>query len=128
MYDVTKYLQHGKNAIGISLGNGWYRGNLVWEGKRDLYGRELSVLYQLNIVYTDGTSEDIISDDSWKSSTGAIRSSKIYHGETIDARLAKNGWNTVTYNDAAWSSVKIVLFNNKNLVATINELAAKAPN
>lgn len=125
VYDVTKYLQQGKNAIGISLGNGWYRGNLVWEGKKDLYGRELSVLYQLNIVYTDGTSEDIISDDSWKSSTGAIRSSEIYHGETIDARLAKNGWNTATYNDAAWSSVKIVLFNNKNLVATINEPVTK---
>ena len=121
LYDVTKYLQQGKNAIGVALGNGWYRGNLAWEGKKDLYGSELSLIYQLSVTYTDGTSEDIISDDSWKSSTGAIRSSEIYHGETIDARLEKKGWNTTAYNDAEWSGVKAVSFNNSNLVATINE-------
>ena len=125
VYDVTKHLQQGKNAIGVSLGNGWYRGNLVWEGRKDFYGKDLSLLYQLKIVYTDGTTEDILSDDTWKSSTGAVRNSEIYHGETIDARMEKVGWNTANYNDAAWSGVKIVAFDNANLVATINEPVVK---
>ncbi len=125
VYDVTKNLQQGKNAIGVSLGNGWYRGNLVWEGRKDLYGKDLSLLYQLKIVYTDGTTEDILSDDSWKSSTGAVRNSEIYHGETIDARMEKDGWNTGGYNDAEWSGVKIVSFDKANLVATINEPVTK---
>ena len=43
VYDVTKNLQQGKNTIGVALGNGWSRGNLVWEGKRDLYGNDLSL-------------------------------------------------------------------------------------
>ena len=125
VYDVTKNMQQGKNAIGVSLGNGWYRGNLVWEGKKNLYGSDISLLYQLKIMYTDGTSEDIISDDSWKSSTGSVRTSEIYHGETIDARLEKEGWHTAAYDDGAWSGVKKVSFDNKNLVATINEPVTK---
>lgn len=125
VYDVSKNLQQGKNAIGVSLGNGWYRGNLVWEGKRDLYGKDVSLLYQLRIVYADGTTEDIISDESWKSSTGTVRISEIYHGETIDARMEKSGWNTAAYDDAAWSGVKAVSFDNKNLIATINEPVTK---
>lgn len=125
VYDVTKYLQQGKNALGVSLGNGWYRGNLVWEGNRNLFGRELSLLFQLNITYTEGTSENIISDESWKSSTGAIRSSEIYHGETIDARLEKEGWTTSVYNDLEWSGVKVESFSNNNLIATLNEPVTK---
>ena len=125
VYDVTAHLQLGKNAVGVSLGNGWYRGNLVWEGKKDIYGNDVSVLYQLKIIYADGTAEDIISDDSWKSSTGAVLTSEIYHGETIDARMEKDGWLTAAYDDAAWSGVKTVSFDNKNLVATINEPVTK---
>jgi alpha-L-rhamnosidase len=124
-YDVANNLKTGANAIGVSLGNGWYRGNLVWEGKRDLYGNDVSLLYQLKIVYADGSTEDIVSDDSWKSSTGSVLSSEIYHGETIDARLEKEGWILPAYNDKEWSSVKIASFSNDNLVATINEPVTK---
>lgn len=125
VYDVTKMLQQGKNTVGVALGNGWYRGNLVWEGNKNLFGRELSLLCQLNITYTDGTSEHIISDDSWKSSTGSIQSSEIYHGETIDARVEKDRWNTPAYKDAEWSGVKLESFNNSNLIATVNEPVTK---
>jgi len=121
VYDVTAQLQQGQNAIGVALGNGWYRGNLVWEGRKDLYGKELALLLQLQITYTDGTREEIISDDSWKSSTGSITNSEIYHGETIDARLDKTGWQKTGYDDNGWSGVKTAVFDNKNLVATINE-------
>lgn len=90
-----------------------------------MYGSELSLIYQLRVTYTDGTSEDIISDNTWKSSTGAIRSSEIYHGETNDARLEKKGWNTPAYNDAEWNGVKAVSINNSNLVATVSEPVIK---
>lgn len=82
-------------------------------------------MYQLNIAYTDGTSENIISDERWKSSTGTIRSSEIYNGETIDSRLEKEGWTTSVYNDLKWSGVKIESFNNNNLIATLNEPVTK---
>ncbi len=121
-YDVTSLLQQGSNAIGVSLGNGWYSGYLTWSGKNNFFGAKIALLFQLDIQYTDGTSEQVVSDNSWKSSTGSILSSEIYHGETIDARKEKEGWCTASYNDNDWSGVQLSSDNSKtNLVATINE-------
>ncbi len=125
VYDVAKYLKQGSNATGVGLGNGWYRGNLVWEGRRDLFGKDLALLYQLQVTYDDGTTENIVSDESWKSSTGAIRSSEIYHGETNDARMEQQGWNSTKFDDSKWTPVKTAVFNNSNLVATYNEPVLK---
>ena len=124
-YDVTTYLEKGKNATGVALGSGWYRGNLAWENNKNIYGKELALLYQLQITYSDGSTAQILSDESWKSSTGAIRSSEIYHGETIDARMEQPGWAETTFNDSKWSSVKIANYNNSNLAATYNEPVKK---
>jgi alpha-L-rhamnosidase len=35
-YDVTSLLKTGDNAVGVVLGDGWYRGELAWEGGRAL--------------------------------------------------------------------------------------------
>jgi len=121
VYDVTNLLQNGANAIGVTVGNGWYRGFLAWSGNKDSYGKKTGLLMQLDINYTDGTTARINSDETWKSSTGSIRYSEIYHGETIDAREEKTGWSTANYNDANWSGVKVQNYPNDNLLATYNE-------
>ncbi len=120
-YDVTALLQQGNNAIGVQLGNGWYRGNIGFSRQVNFYGKELGLLLQLHITYDDGSSDVIVSDGSWKCSTGSIRSSEIYHGETIDARNDQPGWNATGFNDAAWTAVKIKENNKVNLIATYNE-------
>jgi len=125
VYDVTNLLQNGANAIGVIVGNGWYRGFLAWSGNKDSYGKKTAVLMQLVINYTDGTTARINSDETWKSSTGSIRYSEIYHGETIDAREEKAGWSTASYNDANWPGVKVQNYPNDNLLATYNEPVKK---
>lgn len=125
VYDVTNLLAQGNNAIGVMLGNGWYRGNLAWGGQKDVYGKDLALLLQLEINYTDGSTATIISDGSWKSSTGEVVNSEIYHGETIDARKAKKGWCLAGYNDAAWSGVNVKEHNKSILIATENEPVKK---
>ncbi len=106
-YDVTSLLKNGDNAIGVMLGDGWYRGNLAWGGKRNLYGEKLGLLLQIEITYRDGRKELISSDQTWKASTGPILMSEIYHGETYDARLEKPGWTNPGYSDAEWAGVKV---------------------
>ncbi len=120
-YDVTKLLNSGKNAIGVTLGSGWYRGSLAWASNKNSYGKDISLLAQLMVVYTDGSTAIVATDSSWKSSTGPIVYSEIYHGETIDARLEKKGWSMPEYDDAAWYGVTFgkQVFN--TLVATENE-------
>ncbi len=106
-YDVTNLLNNGDNAIGVLLGDGWYRGNLAWEGKRNVYGEKLGLLLQIEVSYKDGRRELVISDQNWKASTGPVRMSEIYHGETYDARLEKAGWTSSGFSDLQWAGVKI---------------------
>jgi alpha-L-rhamnosidase len=105
-FDVTNLLQVGHNAIGALLGDGWYRGRLGFNGGwRNIYGSKLGLLAQLEVEYQDGSSETIISDESWKAHKSPIISNGIYEGETYDARLEINGWADAGFDDAAWSAV-----------------------
>jgi alpha-L-rhamnosidase len=125
VYDVTSLLKNGVNAIGVTLGSGWYRGFLAWGGNKNSYGKDIALLFQLNIIYSDGSADFVMSNENWKSSTGAIRYSEIYNGETIDARLSKPGWSMPGYDDKDWSGVKVSDFSFNNLVATYNEPVKK---
>ncbi|HPW21126.1 MAG TPA: glycoside hydrolase family 78 protein [Vicinamibacterales bacterium] len=116
-YDVTSQLQKGRNAIGVTLGNGWYRGNLAWADGRNHYGERLALLAQLVLTYRGGKQEVVGTDAGWKAATGPILMSEIYHGETYDARLEKPGWSSPGFADADWSPVKVADYPKTNLVA-----------
>jgi len=115
-YDVSSLLKTGENAVGIVLGNGWYRA--FRPNSKDIEGfgkKSLDAMAQLEVTYTDGTKEIIVSDNSWKSSTGPIVKSSIYDGETRDSRLEQPGWSSAGFTDSDWSGVETVN-NNKELV------------
>ncbi len=124
-YDVTGLLKSGANAIGVMLGSGWYRGNIGFSNRINFYGRNIALLCQIDITYSDGSTENIVSDDSWKSSTGAVRYSEIYHGEIYDARLEKKGWTLPGYDDSAWDGVITSVYDMDVLIATQNEPVKK---
>jgi alpha-L-rhamnosidase len=119
-YDVTAQLKSSSNAIGVILADGWYKGNLAWEGKRNFYGDKRGILLQLSVRYLDGTVEDIVTDPTWKASTGPILCSEIYHGETYDARLEQNGWSEPGFNETKWKGVIVPSGHLTHLVAQEN--------
>jgi alpha-L-rhamnosidase len=121
VFDVTSQLKTGDNALGVILGSGWYRGNIGFSGQINVYGKDIALLCQVDITYTDGTTESIVSDGIWKSSTGGIRYSEIYHGEIYDARMEKEGWTRPGYDDSEWSGVKVALHSKDVLLSTQNE-------
>ncbi|MGE0100860.1 MAG: family 78 glycoside hydrolase catalytic domain [Blastocatellales bacterium] len=116
-YDVTDMLRRGDNAVGVMLGDGWYRGNLGFSDQRNTYGSKLALLLQIDVTYADGRSETIGSDSQWKASTGPIIESDIYNGEVYDARLEKEGWTTAAYSDSGWSGVKTADIPKDKLIA-----------
>lgn len=124
-YDVTDLIKNGANAIGVTLGNGWYRGIIGFSNSINVYGKDIALLFQLNITYDDGLKESIVSDGSWKSNTGAIRYSEIYNGETYDSRMDKTGWLMPGYNDKDWSGIKVADHPMDVLLATYNEPVKK---
>lgn len=124
-YDVTDLLQKGKNAVGAILGNGWYRDYLAWGDRRDHYGDDVALLMQVDITYADGTTGSILTDGTWVSSTGPIRNSEIYDGETYDSTEELDGWDQAGYADASWEPVRVGDYAKDNLIATENEPVRK---
>jgi Glycogen debranching enzyme len=121
-YDVTRQLLAGEgNAIGASLANGWYKGDLAWNNQKSIYGDQRALLLQLHIDYDDGTTELVTSDRSWHASTGPILMSELYHGETYDARLEKAGWSQFAYDDKGWAEVTEAAQSKEILVMQENE-------
>ncbi|MGQ4876054.1 MAG: family 78 glycoside hydrolase catalytic domain [Promethearchaeia archaeon] len=125
-YDVTNFLKEGKNAIGAILGDGWFAGDLG-PGlviNHSYYGVNLRLIAQLEIEFEDGSSEIIISDDSWKySDNGPIRESDHFLGETYDISKEFYGWDSPDFNDKDWKGVYVEDYDDKKpkLVAQMNE-------
>lgn len=121
-YDVSALLRTGSNAIGITLGNGWWRGYIGFSGQKDFYGKDLAALVQLDIEFADGSRQIIGSDGSWRcSAEGPTRSAEIYHGETFDARRQMPGWSQPGFDDTAWSLAAEQDLPKNTLVGTENE-------
>lgn len=119
-YDVSAQLRKGDNSIGVMVANGWYKGRLGWENKANHYGDRRAVLVQLHVRYIDGTEEVVGSDPTWKASTGAIRFSEIYDGETYDARMEQNGWSEPGFDDSSWGVAERLELPLAHLVAQEN--------
>ncbi len=74
---------------------------------RNVYGERLGLLAQLEITYDDGSTERITTDDQWRSATGPYLASDLYNGETYDARLELDGWDSPGFDDVAWPHVEL---------------------
>ncbi|MFD2331724.1 family 78 glycoside hydrolase catalytic domain [Cohnella sp. GCM10020058] len=92
-FDVTDRLHAGEHVVGLVLGNGWYGAP--------------KARIQLNIELEDGSREEITTawnwDKGWHIAQGPIVSNSIYGGETYDARLEKEGWDTADYDMARYN-------------------------
>jgi len=115
-YDVTDVLKKGKNTIGVELGAGRFTGLRHREipGKRDgtrqfrHYGVP-RMIAQLEVTYADGSSEIIVSDESWKiTDQGPVRLNNLFDGERYDARMEMDGWDRNGYDDSKWYRAELV--------------------
>ncbi|RMG61514.1 MAG: alpha-L-rhamnosidase, partial [Bacteroidetes bacterium] len=105
-FDVTEAVQRGENALGVTLGDGWYRGYIGFRARRNFYGERLALRAQLEVIHTDGSRTVIGSDESWRASDqGPIRRSDIYNGELYDAGKDLAGWTRPGYDTENWTGV-----------------------
>lgn len=108
-YDVTAKVRPGKNLLGALLGDGWFGSPLTWTGTPYFFlPAPTRLMAQLEITYTDGSHETVVSDGSWKAAESPVLRSEIYAGEFYDARSEQAGWSSATFSDAKWSAASIV--------------------
>ena len=116
-YDVTDYLQTGKNAVGAIVGNGFFYINKERYFKMPIAFGYPQMICLLKIIYTDGTEKNIVSGPDWKTSPSPITYSSIYGGEDYNANLEQNGWNEVGFDDSAWKPVVLPMVPKGGLIA-----------
>jgi len=109
VYDVSSQVKQGSNAIGAILGGGWYADALTWHQTRYNFGPPpVRLLVQLEVEYTDGTRDSVVTDESWRTTQSPILHAEIYDGEDYDARKEQAGWDTAAFSDAQWKQVDLV--------------------
>lgn len=111
-YDVTSLLKRGGNAIGATLAPGWFSGHLASFGPGH-YGKRPWLRAQLRIDYTDGSSQQVVTDPSWRATPGPYTDSDLLMGENYDARAETPGWSGPGFDGSAW---KPVLVDRKSVV------------
>ena len=107
-HDVTDLLTEGNNALAAVLGNGWYNEQsvAVWNFHEAAWRGRPSLRCELRLTYTDGTTETVGTDETWKCATGGYTYNNIYSGDRFDAQLEEQGWKTAAFNDAHWKQAK----------------------
>ena len=115
VYDVAELLQAGGNAVGVELGNSFYNETGgVWNWPNAHWRDNPKCLLNLQIIYTDGSSETIVTDQSWKvSRDGPITSNSLYYGDEYDARKALvdtegRSFDQAGYDDSAWIDASVL--------------------
>lgn len=107
-YDITDYIKEGFNNIEIALGDGWYKGRVFGFGPNPIntYGDKFLALAEIVVNYTDGTSETIVTDRTWRARYSNIRESSIYDGEVYDATLDTSEEFSVSEVDYGYEKLK----------------------
>jgi alpha-L-rhamnosidase len=93
-YDATPYLKRGANAVGVVLGDGWYKSK--------------QLLFQMNVELGAGKRASLASGPSWKAHDGPITSDSVWDGEVYDARLETPGWDLPGFDASDWKSAEAV--------------------
>ena len=101
-----------QSDLGVVLGNGRYYAPRINDPTKTLTFGYPKLLFQLDIIYKDGTKKSIVSDESWEITTdGPIRENNDYDGEIYDSRKELRGWkNAWHYSDheGTWQAAELV--------------------
>jgi len=111
-YDVTSLIKNGKNALGVTIGNGFYNPLPLNMWGRINLRNEINVgkpkfISKLILTFKDGESKEIVSDASWKYSYGPIIKNSVYIGSHYDANKEIKEWSSSNFDDVKWKNVQI---------------------
>lgn len=107
-FDITRQLKKGANTVAVMLGNGFF--NIPNERYKKLvvtYGYPMFIAHLL-LEYTDGSTETIVSDQSWKATQSPITFSSVFGGEDYDATQEQTGWMLTGYDDRPWKNALVI--------------------
>ncbi|MBQ4562452.1 MAG: family 78 glycoside hydrolase catalytic domain [Clostridia bacterium] len=102
-YDITDTLKKGDNILASVLGNGMQNTVVkIWGGWNFPWRSSAALSFNIELKYSDGTVERVISDENTLWADSPITFNDYYFGEHYDARLEQPGWDTLDFDDSSW--------------------------
>ena len=106
--DVTAAVRPGRNALGLILADGWFRGQTGITRSAEQWGDRLAVLVQLHLTHDDGSGTVVGTGPGWRSGTGHVVAADLIAGERWDLRRLPRGWDAPGFDDGVWEDVTVV--------------------
>ncbi|HJA65532.1 MAG TPA: glycoside hydrolase family 78 protein [Candidatus Mediterraneibacter cottocaccae] len=108
-YDITDKLKSGENAVGVTLGSGWWCDAQTFVVKNyNYFWDKEALLAKICIRYENGETETIVTDTSaWKySDQGPYRYGGLFQGEHFDAENLeiRDNYSRGDFDDSGWES------------------------
>ncbi len=118
-FDVTSLTRPGLNVLGAVLGRGMFATTTptAWDWDKSPWHGEPRLLAKLAVEYVDGTTTEIVADETWRTKSGPTLRDDPYLGETYDARLCTPDWAASDHNADGWLPVTQYPAPTSNLVA-----------
>jgi alpha-L-rhamnosidase len=118
-YDVTDAVaKKGAHALGVTLGRGFYdldASQAPYWGSAPWLRRAPVLRLKLQLDYSDGSSDTVVTDASWTWSDGPTTTDSVYMGESYDARLEQPGWDKTGFDESNWNIAAVQKSPTKNL-------------
>lgn len=119
-FEITPYLQKGKNVLAAEVGNGWYLADRSFgyffhfpsflpqnpNGYRP-FDRELVLSVWVEMTFSHGETYRIETDCSWKTAPHPVTHTNCYGSEMIDHRKQIPGWNLPKIPAGTWQNAAI---------------------
>lgn len=104
-YDITHFINNGKNTLSLILGDGYNNNANIYMGRFKGAKRFTALI---NLHKTDGTTEHITTDNTWKFTLNTpFIVNNIYNGEIYDATREITGWKNAEFDDSDWTPMYI---------------------
>lgn len=106
-YDISDYMQNGKNCIAFVLGNGFANQTVdEWDFSKASFRAPLCASVYLK-AEKNGAEFVLEADESFKTHPSPIIYDMYRDGTHYDARLEVDGWNLPDFDDGEWNNVLI---------------------
>ena len=103
-YNVTQLLKDN-NTIEVHMGDGWYKGRIGLGSEHNVFGSEYKLCLNLLIEFQNGTSLNILSDETWKVKSSKQTANSIYDGENVDFTLPEKPLEDVVISEEKYNLI-----------------------
>ncbi|MBQ0106170.1 MAG: family 78 glycoside hydrolase catalytic domain [Armatimonadetes bacterium] len=107
-YDISNYITEN-NRISLLVGNGYYNmyEDDTWNFGKAPWRGQAKAIATITLEYLDGTSEEVLTDETWKYTESAIQYQNIRSGEYHDMNLYHKNWTCQDFDISDWKPVYI---------------------